>query len=72
MTYTEPSNEYVVENALPMKDEEGMNATNYSITGIDKWDISSVYNYNSLFYKFFANKTILNFKKHKLFILTIK
>ena len=29
MTYTEPSNEYVVENALPMKDEEGKNSSNY-------------------------------------------
>ena len=29
MTYTEPSNEYVVENALPMKDAEGMNTSNY-------------------------------------------
>ena len=29
MTYTEPSNEYVVENALPMKDAEGMNSSNY-------------------------------------------
>ena len=29
MNYTEPSNEYVVDNALPMKDEEGMNSTNY-------------------------------------------
>ena len=29
MTYTEPSNEYIVENALPMKDEEGKNSTNY-------------------------------------------
>ena len=29
MTYTEPSNEYVVENALPIKDAEGMNSTNY-------------------------------------------
>ena len=29
MTYTEPSNEYVVENALPIKDEEGMNSSNY-------------------------------------------
>ena len=29
MTYTEPSNEYIVENALPIKDEEGINSTNY-------------------------------------------
>ena len=29
MTYTEPSNEYVVENALPMKDAEGISSTNY-------------------------------------------
>ena len=29
MTYTEPSNEYVVENALPIKDAEGVASTNY-------------------------------------------
>ena len=29
MTYTESSNEYIVENALPMKEQEGVNSTNY-------------------------------------------
>ena len=29
MTYTEPSNEYIVENALPMKDGEAMGLANY-------------------------------------------